>query len=76
MLSDRQLEPDPELVAAGWQRRFIAEAPRAKEAMELYRQLGFEVRSEPLRANELKGDCEECRALAVFQFQTIYTRKK
>jgi len=43
VLSPGQLQADPALVAQGWERRFTADAQRAKEAMELYEQLGYEV---------------------------------
>jgi hypothetical protein len=76
VLSDAQLQPDPELVAAGWERRFTADEHRAKEAMELYSQLGYEVRAEPVRPEEMHDDCEDCKAVVAFHFQTIYTRKK
>ena len=76
VLSDAQLKPDPALVAEGWERRFTADEQRAKEAMELYSQLGFEVRAEPVRAEELQDDCGDCRTIVSFHFQTIYTRKK
>lgn len=75
-LSDAHLKPDPALVAEGWERRFIADRQRAEEVMELYRQLGYEVRAEPVRPNELEGECEQCQLVAALQFTTIYTRKK
>jgi hypothetical protein len=76
VLSDSQLEPDPELVAQGWERRFTADPQRAQEAMELYAQLGYEVRVESVRSVELADDCEDCLSGAALGFKTIYTRKK
>ena len=76
VLSDAQLQPDPALVAEGWERRFSADEQRAKEAMELYTQLGYEVRAEPVRPEELHDDCQDCRTVVSFYFQTIYTRKR
>ncbi len=76
VLSDAQLQPDPALVAEGWERRFTADEQRAKEVMELYSQLGYEVRAEPVRPEEMHDDCEDCRTVVAFHFQTIYTRKK
>jgi hypothetical protein len=76
VLSDAQLKPDPALVAEGWERRFTADEQRTNEAMELYRQLGYEVRAEPVRPEELHDDCLDCRTVVAFHFQTIYTRKK
>ncbi len=75
-LSERQIRPDPELIADGWERRFVADARGAEEAMELYERLGFEVRAEPAQAEELADDCDDCQLLLMFQFKTVYTRKK
>jgi hypothetical protein len=75
-LTAEQLEADPALVAEGWERRFTADAQRTAEAVELYEQLGYEVRAEPVRAEEAGTDCEDCSTLMVVEFKTIYTRKK
>lgn len=74
--SDAQLAPDPELVAQAWERRFTADEQRAREAVELYSQLGFEVRAEPVRAEEMDEDCQDCQSVVSVHFRTIYTRKK
>jgi hypothetical protein len=76
VLSNAQLQPDPALVLDGWVRRFTADEQRAKEAMELYTQLGYEVRAEPVRPEELQDDCQDCRTVISFYFQTIYTRTR
>ncbi|MFQ5614107.1 MAG: hypothetical protein ACE5H9_18455 [Anaerolineae bacterium] len=76
VLSEAQLEPDPALVAEGWERRFIGDARQVKEAMELYAELGYEVRAEPVQAEEMGEDCDDCQLLILLQFKTIYTRKK
>lgn len=76
VLAEAQLRPNPALVAEGWERRFIADARQAKEAAELYSQLGFEVLAEPVQAAEMGEDCEDCQVLVLLQFKTIYTRKK
>lgn len=59
-----QLEHNTELIAQGWQRRFTVDEQRSKEVVELYTQLGFEVRTEPVAAVEQD-----------VQFHTIYTRR-
>ncbi len=74
MLAQAQLAPDPARVAAGWERRFIADAERAAEAIQLYEELGYEVCADPLRPDDLAGECEDCRLLMLLQFKTIYTR--
>jgi hypothetical protein len=74
--SPTQLQPDSSLITQGWERRFTADEQRAKEAMELYSQLGYEVRAEPVLPEELQDDCQDCRTVVSFYFQTIYTRKR
>lgn len=74
ILSEAQLQPDPELVAAGWERRFTADGRRAQEMVELYTQLGYEVHLEPVRADDFEDECEQCTLLALLAFVTIYTR--
>jgi hypothetical protein len=73
--SEAQLKPDPALVAEGWQPRFIGDARQTKEAMELYAELGFEVRAEPVPAEQMGDECSDCQVLMLLQFKTIYTRK-
>lgn len=75
-LTEQELQPDPALTAAGWERRFIAEGKRAEEAMALYRELGFEVRAESLRPEEMRDECNDCELLMLLNFKTIYTRKR
>ena len=76
VLSEASLEPDPKLVAEGWERRFIGDARQTKEATELYQQLGFEVHAEPVSAEEMGGECDDCRVLILLEFKTLYTRPK
>ena len=76
MLSEQQLQPDPALVAEGWERRFMTDAQRAEEAIKLYSDMGYEVLSVPVQPQELSDDCDGCRVVVMFRFQTIYTRKK
>ena len=75
MLSEAALEGDPKLLAEGWERRFMADGERAREAVELYEELGYEVRTEAVRSEDVADDCEDCQLLMLLRFQTIYTRK-
>lgn len=65
----------PRVPADGWERRFVADPERAREAAELYRQAGFEVRVEPGLPEELREECESCWLVKAGYFQVIYTRR-
>lgn len=66
---------DPELVAAGWELRFLADAARAAEARALYASLGFEVRSEAVAAERLGIYCEGCQVAVCLSHTLLYTRR-
>jgi len=68
------LPPDPQLVAEGWERRFVADARMARDATDSYRELGYEVKLLPVDAESLKDECAGCKALFA-QFHAVYTRK-
>jgi hypothetical protein len=74
--AESRLAPDPARLAEGWERRFVADGPRADEAIRLYEELGFEVVADPLVPADLSGECEDCRLLMLARFRTIYTRRK
>lgn len=76
VLSEAELSADPALVAEGWERRFVTDGRRATEAVDLYEELGYEVRAEPVKQEQLENDCEDCQLIVLMQFKTIYTRKK
>ena len=76
VLSEAQLEPDPQRLADGWERRFVADGPRVEEMMALYRDLGFEVCADPVTPEQVGDDCADCRLLMLLEFKTIYTRKR
>jgi hypothetical protein len=68
--------PKPELVAQGWQRRFVTDGRRLREYVELYESMGFEIHAEPLEPEEVSPDCGDCRLIILLQFHTLYTRKR
>ena len=74
-VSEAEIEPDPARIADGWTRRFVTDAKRADEAVELYRELGYQACADPVRQEEIKGDCEDCTLLILLQFKMVYTRK-
>ena len=67
-----------QLQEEGWTRRFTALGRRLNEAVELYRQLGFDVRMEPVDLNEEETagaeGCKDC--FVTMQARTIYTRPR
>jgi hypothetical protein len=69
------LIPDPELIAEGWERRFITDANRAPELIDLYQELGFEVRSVEVSPAEFNQACKDCGLTTLVPLFTIYTRK-
>ncbi|HYL84020.1 MAG TPA: hypothetical protein VE263_07295 [Candidatus Angelobacter sp.] len=75
-LSEAQLQPNPALVAEGWQRRFTVDEERGKEVAELYAELGYEVRVEPVVTGEVADDCHDCHAFVALRLRTIYTRTR
>jgi hypothetical protein len=76
ILSEAQLSADSDLEAQGWERRFITDGLRAREMVDLYTELGYEVHLEPLDQQEFNEDCEDCALVALLKFATLYTRKK
>ncbi len=67
-----------QLQAEGWTRRFTALGRRLNEAAELYNELGYEVRLEPVNLDEEETagaeGCKDC--FVTMQARTIYTRPK
>lgn len=75
VLSSAALTADPARLAAGWERRFLADGPRAAEALALYAALGYEVEAVPLGGADLPADCTDCQLATLLAFKTIYTRR-
>jgi len=69
------LPPDAELLAEGWEYRFLADPRMAAEAVATYRELGYEVRLEPFEVAAAPDECSGCRLL-LQQFKRVYVRKK
>lgn len=66
---------DPDLIEAGWERRFLADPDRLEEATEIYRSLGLEIRAEPLGPSDFGPDCQDCSSDVCSSYVLIYTRK-
>ena len=65
-----------ELRDEGWTKRFTALGRRLNEVAELYNELGFEVRLEPVDPDQAETmSAESCKGCFVtMQARTIYTR--
>jgi deoxyadenosine/deoxycytidine kinase len=66
-----------ELEAQGWIRQFTVEAERADEYVELYEEMGHEVRVEPVTPDLMVSEeCAACLLAACDKYVIIYTRPK
>lgn len=76
VLLQARIRPNPERLAAGWERRFLADAARAREAQAIYEGMGFEVALDPVRPQDLEPDCADCALVTAAGFRMIYTRRR
>jgi hypothetical protein len=63
---------EEELRKEGWEKRFTADDPRLTEAVETYKELGFEVHLEPVDTSS--EECTDCLTAFTDRYKTIYTR--
>lgn len=74
--AEERIRPDPGRVAAGWERRFVIEAPRAGDLARLYEDAGFEVAVDPVAPELLADECTDCRLVSQLAFVQLYTRRR
>ncbi len=67
----------------GWNRQFVANEPRLSEAVELYKETGYEVHLEPVPTGGDPSDlpmvgseCTTCFDGTEDQYRIIFTRQK
>jgi hypothetical protein len=65
---------EEELKKEGWEKRFTTDEPRLSEAVEQYREIGFEVLVEPVDITSF--ECTSCLTGADDHTKTIYTRPR
>ena len=75
-MTGSEIRPDPARIAEGWDPRFVVEARRVPEFVELYASLGFEVLADPVRHGQVSAACGDCRVVMLLDFRTIYTRRR
>ncbi len=74
--SSGPLRGNTALEAEGWERRYLADPDRAREAVELYSSMGFEVRAEKLEPADFGPQCGDCSQVVCRSYVLIYTRKR
>ncbi|MFH1242492.1 MAG: hypothetical protein V1689_09030 [Pseudomonadota bacterium] len=82
-MADVEESRDEFLRRQGWSRQFVASEPRLSEAVEMYREVGFDVHLEPLSQDQkthgetqsASGDeCRQCFEGFEDLYNVIYTR--
>jgi hypothetical protein len=58
-----------------WREKGTYSEPRLSEVIDMYKELGFEVRLEPFAPNN-KTECTECMRGSAKRYKAVYTRKK
>ncbi len=66
---DHSVSPD------GWTFRFMTDPKRALEAAQLYKESGFEVKTEKPSPKDFGPDCSDCGKTACQDYLRVYTRK-
>jgi hypothetical protein len=72
---EHSVRSDPALVAQGWTRRNLADPARAREAIDLYESLGFEVKVARLTPADLGPACRDCAPDICRAYVLLYTRR-
>jgi len=68
MSKNTQLEKD------GWENRGVFDDPKLSDVVEIYEEMGFEVRLEPFEPEEESG-CVRCMMLQPDKYKTVFVRK-
>jgi hypothetical protein len=65
---------EEELRKEGWEKRFTTDEPRLSEAVEQYKEIGFDVLVEPV--DTASFECTACMSGVSDRTKTIYTRPR
>jgi hypothetical protein len=60
----------------GWLKRTTIDEPRLSEIVEEYESLGYEVRLEPVKLEDIDEKCKKCYEKQVGKIKTVYVRKR
>lgn len=69
-------QKEEELKRRGWIRQFVTDEPRLSEAVELYKELGYEVHLEETSFDEVNQICKNCLPADCSKYKTIYIKRK
>ena len=59
-MNNPQETMDKRLAEDGWERRSVLSEPRLSEAVQEYKDLGFEVHLEPVQSGDPETGCDAC----------------
>lgn len=66
-----------DLEKQGWVKQTTYDEPRLSDIVEMYEEMGLEVRIEPFNPDEKdEPGCSECMKVQPDRYKTIYTREK
>ncbi len=68
-------EKEEELKKEGWIRQFVTDEPRLSEAVDLYRELGYEIHLEDATMDEVNQICANCLPADCRNYKIIFIRK-
>ena len=66
---------EEKLIRSGWQKQGIYDEPRLSEVVQIFDEIGFDVKLEPTRLDEMSG-CTDCLKSNILQYKTVYTKKR
>ncbi len=67
---------EPQLVAAGWERRTVTDPNRIDELEEMYASLGFETCTTEMDPDSFGEACNTCAVTACDTYLALFTRKQ
>jgi hypothetical protein len=71
-----QVLREPELAAAGWDRRTVTDPTRIGELEDLYSSLGFETCTTEMDPSSFGDACNTCAVTACSTYLALFTRKQ
>ena len=73
---EASIAADPKLLAKSWVRRHVADPAHARESIELYTSMGYEVKTQGLTPSDFGPMCGRCALDVCKSCVLIYTRRK